>query len=148
MRTISFIALSALLVACSDRVEHQDTATSDPSAVATAAGPPPAVTTSGSPAPASAIPSNAVNVRMVDYSFEMPNQIAAGSVTFNVENAGEHKHNFEIEGQGIEKELEEDLEPGQRGTLRVDLQPGRYRVYCPVGDHAEKRGMETTLTVI
>ena len=149
MRMTAGAALAALILfGCGERADREDMPTSDPSAVATAAGPPPAVTTSGSPVPSSAVPSNVIAVRMVDYRFEMPNQIAAGSVTFAIENAGEHKHNFEIEGQGIEEELEEDLEPGQKGTLRVELKPGRYRVYCPVGNHAEKHGMETTVTAI
>lgn len=144
----ALLILLLLVVSCGERVDPADIATSDPSAIGTAAGPPAGVSTTGSPAPTAALPSNVISVRIVDYAFEMPNQIAAGTVTFNVENAGERKHNFEIEGEGIEEELERDLEPGQTGSLTVELKPGRYRVYCPVGDHAKKHGMETTLTVI
>ena len=141
------IVVLLLTVSCGERVEPADTATSDPSAVATAAGPPPVATT-GSPVPAAAQGENRVNVRVVDYRFEMPNQLPAGTTRFLIRNDGKHKHNFEIEGEGIEEELEQPLGTGQSGELTVDLKPGRYRVYCPVGDHATKHGMETTVNVI
>lgn len=35
---------------------------------------------------------------------------------------------------------------GQSGSLTVDLQPGTYQIWCPVGDHKGK-GMDTTITV-
>jgi uncharacterized cupredoxin-like copper-binding protein len=63
-----------------------------------------------------------------------------------VVNNGTHEHNFEVEGQGIERELERNLQPGESATLDVDLQPGTYTVYCPVADH-RGRGMEVTLSV-
>ena len=148
-RSILLIWATALLLiaACNQREDVAgELATTDPSAVATAAGPP--VSTSGSPVPSSAAGPHVVTVRLLDYRFEMPNQIPAGPTRFVVTNDGDHKHNFEIEGQGIERELETALETGKRGELTVDLQPGSYRIYCPVGDHAEKHGMETTLMVI
>ena len=63
-----------------------------------------------------------------------------------VTNNGTVAHNFEIEGQGIEEELEQNLQPGATATLQVDLQPGSYTVYCPVANHREQ-GMELALTV-
>ena len=59
---------------------------------------------------------------------------------------GTIEHNFEVEGQGIEEELPENLAPGATGTLTVDLAPGTYEVYCPVGNH-EDEGMRVELTV-
>lgn len=149
-RAILLLCSCALLfaVSCKQReATPGEVPASNPSAMSTAAGPPP-VSTSGSPTPASAQEAHVVNVRALDYRFEMPNQIPAGSTRFVVTNNGEQKHNFEIEGEGIERELENDLQTGQTGELTIDLKPGSYRVYCPVGDHAEKHGMETTLTVI
>lgn len=35
---------------------------------------------------------------------------------------------------------------GHSGSLTVDLQPGTYQIWCPVGDHKGK-GMDTTITV-
>jgi len=92
-----------------------------------------------------AMPSD-VEVSLVDGSIEMSEQIAAGSVTFNVTNNGTEEHGFEIEGEGVEEEIEGNLQPGESGSLTVDLAAGEYHVYCPVGDHAEM-GMELTLTV-
>jgi plastocyanin len=87
-----------------------------------------------------------VEVRLHGRTIEMPATLPPGETTFVVTNTGEHEHNFEIEGQGIEEELESNLQPGESGELTVDLRPGTYTVYCPVGDHREE-GMVTTLRV-
>src|SRR5687768_10015560 len=69
----------------------------------------------------------------------------AGETTFTVSNDGEFPHALEIEGNGIEEETEE-LGPGESGSITVELEPGEYELYCPVGDHREQ-GMEGTLVV-
>jgi plastocyanin len=69
----------------------------------------------------------------------------AGETTFTVSNEGEFPHALEIEGNGIEEETEE-LGPGESGSVTVDLEPGEYELYCPVGDHREQ-GMVGTLVV-
>ncbi len=64
-----------------------------------------------------------------------------------VENAGSIPHQLEIEGNGIEQRTEL-IQPGSSATLRLNLRPGSYEVYCPVGDDSHKKlGMETHLTV-
>ena len=88
----------------------------------------------------------AVEVRLHGRTIEMPASLPPGETTFTVTNAGEHEHSFEIEGNGIEAELESNLQPGETGELTVTLEPGTYTVYCPVGDHREE-GMVTTLRV-
>jgi plastocyanin len=90
---------------------------------------------------------NTIEVTLTEYEIDMLEEVYAGAATFVITNEGSELHNFEIEGQGIERMLEEPLEPGETGELDVDLQPGEYTVYCPVGDHAEE-GMEMTLNVI
>lgn len=87
-----------------------------------------------------------VEVTLTEYKIAMPSSLPAGSVTFEVTNRGKRDHNFEVEGQGIEKEFEQNLKPGETRTMQVDLAPGTYRVYCPVKGHAE-RGMSLQLTV-
>jgi uncharacterized cupredoxin-like copper-binding protein len=73
--------------------------------------------------------------------------VQAGTVSFEVTNDGSVDHNLEVEGPEGEQELEQDLAPGQNGTLTVDLsKPGRYEFYCPVDSHRE-RGMEGEITV-
>jgi uncharacterized cupredoxin-like copper-binding protein len=69
----------------------------------------------------------------------------AGAVTFNVSNDGQTVHNLEVEGNGVE-EVTDDLQPGDKGVLSVDLQPGTYEFYCSIDSHREQ-GMEGELTV-
>jgi glucose/arabinose dehydrogenase/uncharacterized cupredoxin-like copper-binding protein len=87
-----------------------------------------------------------VEVSLVDGAIEMPGMLPAGPTTFDVRNNGTTEHNFEIEGEGIEQEFEMDLAPGESQSMQIDLPVGEYRVYCPVGNHADM-GMELTLTV-
>ena len=89
---------------------------------------------------------NQVDVSLVEWAIDMPGELPAGPTTFVVTNNGEFVHNFEIQGQGIERVFGLDLEPGQTIALTVDLTPGEYYVYCPVGNHVAE-GMELTLTV-
>lgn len=89
---------------------------------------------------------NTIEVELISYEIRMPESIPAGPTEFVVTNIGDIEHNFEIEGQGIEREFEENLQPGETQTMQVDLEPGEYHVYCPVGNHAAQ-GMELTLTV-
>ena len=39
---------------------------------------------------------------------------------------GDAKHNFEIEGNGFEVKLPDDLTRGDTKTIDVDLKPGTY----------------------
>jgi hypothetical protein len=90
---------------------------------------------------------NPVEVTLVDGQIQMVNSLPAGSTTFNVTNNGTNEHSFEVEGNGIEEALDPTLQPGENGTLQVDLQPGTYEVYCPVGNHrAEGMTMQLTVT--
>jgi steroid delta-isomerase-like uncharacterized protein len=97
----------------------------------------------GTPAAAA---EDAVAVSLTEFAIDMPTELAAGPVTFQVTNDGTTDHNFEVEGQGIEEELPQNLAPGQSGTLSLDLAAGTYEVYCPVDDHAA-HGMRLELTV-
>jgi len=71
--------------------------------------------------------------------------VAAGEVTITATNDGATVHNLEVEGNGVE-EITDDLDPGQSGELKLDLDPGEYEMYCAIGTHAAQ-GMEGTLTV-
>ena len=85
-------------------------------------------------------------VGLTEYEIAMPTSLSAGSQTFRVTNNGTTEHNFEVEGQGIEQEFETNLSPGETQTMQLDLAPGTYEVYCPVGNHRDQ-GMELQLTV-
>jgi len=99
-----------------------------------------ATTASASTAAAPSTKEQIVEVRLTEYAIEMPRQLSAGRTRFKVTNAGDMFHRFEIEGKGIEVEIEAGVDEGQTKTLDVDLQPGSYEVYCPVRGH-KKAGM-------
>ncbi len=69
----------------------------------------------------------------------------AGVYTFRVVNEGDTTHALEVEGEGLEEETR-DLAPGESAELTVELEAGKYELYCPVGDHAD-RGMTGSVTV-
>ena len=85
-------------------------------------------------------------VTLRDGEIDMPSTIMTGNITFQVVNEGTQEHGLHIQGQGIEEGLATNLSPGDEGTLSVDLEPGEYEAWCPVGDHREQ-GMVTTFTV-
>jgi plastocyanin len=88
-----------------------------------------------------------VDVSLKDFSIDPADPtVKAGTVTFAVSNDGETVHNLEIEGDGLEEELSSDLSAGDSGDLTVDLQPGTYEWYCPIGNHRDL-GMEGEVTV-
>jgi plastocyanin len=88
-----------------------------------------------------------VEVVATEFAFD-PADISvdeAGETTFTLSNEGEFPHALEIEGNGTEQETDE-LAAGESGSVTVDLEPGEYELYCPVGDHREQ-GMVGTLVV-
>lgn len=87
-----------------------------------------------------------VRVTLDDYVIEMPDTVPSGTLVFEANNRGTQDHSLEVEGQGVHQALPDPADPGNTMELTVDLQPGTYRMYCPVGDHAE-RGMEKTIIV-
>lgn len=92
-------------------------------------------------------PIDVIEVNETEFSLE-PDEITLdrpGVYVFRAENAGRTVHALEIEGNGIEEETE-DIEPGESAELEVNLEPGTYELYCPVGNH-EERGMVGTVTV-
>ena len=92
-------------------------------------------------------PIETVEVRETEFRLE-PAEItldSPGTYVFRAVNEGDVTHALEIEGGGIEEETAE-IGPGESAVLEVNLDPGTYVLYCPVGDHKE-RGMDGTVTV-
>jgi uncharacterized cupredoxin-like copper-binding protein len=87
-----------------------------------------------------------VEVRLTEYTVDMPHTLPSGPTTFLVRNEGKNTHSFRIEGPGIAEMLSAPVRPRKTASLQVTLQPGDYKVYCPVGSH-ESKGMTMTLTV-
>jgi plastocyanin len=72
-------------------------------------------------------------------------EATAGSVEVDFANEAQIPHAVEIEGNGVEEKTEV-VQGKDAPPLTVDLKPGTYTIYCPVGDHRDE-GMEATLTV-
>jgi uncharacterized cupredoxin-like copper-binding protein len=157
---VSVLVLFSVL-SCGTAAPPEDTGVSSPDATISALEGTltPAATEPSQPADAAtatAVPAaTPTEASLTEYDIEMSNPLyaieelapfPAGSQTFRVTNNGTTEHNFEIEGQGIEEAFETNLSPGETQTMQLNLEPGTYEVYCPVGNHREQ-GMEMQLTV-
>jgi uncharacterized cupredoxin-like copper-binding protein len=93
-------------------------------------------------------PGGTVDLTATDYKFAPSDPtVKSGEVTFDLKNDGQTAHSVEIEDvNGQDKELEGDVSPGQSGTLKVNLPPGKYEFYCPVDGH-KQLGMTGEVTV-
>ncbi len=89
-----------------------------------------------------------VDLSATDFKFTPSDpSVKAGEVTFTLKNDGGTTHSLEIEDvNGQDVEIEDDVSPGQSGTLTANLKPGTYEFYCPVDSHKEM-GMEGEITV-
>ena len=89
-----------------------------------------------------------VDVRLSEWKVEISAAtVPAGQVVFRVANGGQVEHAFEVEGKGLERRTA-TIAAGANGTLSVKLKPGRYELYCPVGNGAHKQaGMKATIEV-
>jgi uncharacterized cupredoxin-like copper-binding protein len=105
--------------------------------------------------------SDSIEVRLVEYSVDTSGQpVKAGAIRFAASNISTSQvHELAVMRQKAEGAFEilgeiEDLEPGSRGELILDLEPGRYTLACLIVpgeagstiDHF-KAGMSTALVV-
>jgi hypothetical protein len=94
-------------------------------------------------------PVQVVDLVLLEWLIDIPEEIRAGSVNFVVTNEGSEQHSLVVEGNGLVFELPTPLDSGESSILSAELPPGEYVVYCPVGEgeHREKE-MEATLLVV
>ena len=98
------------------------------------------------PADAGGEPVATVEVSETEFALDPadPTVDESGLVEFVAVNDGQIDHSLEVEGP---EEVEtETIAPGDSATIAVDLPPGEYKWYCPIGDH-EQQGMVGTVTV-
>jgi len=79
-----------------------------------------------------------VQVKITDEGVEMPRSLRPGKTAFIVANTGKQKHNFEIEGENLDKSFWFAIAPKDSKTMQVDLKRGTYEAHCSVDDHAGK----------
>jgi uncharacterized cupredoxin-like copper-binding protein len=89
-----------------------------------------------------------VTVHETEYKLN-PNTISvakAGTYAFNAVNDGTTAHALEVEGNGVETEID-PIDPGKNSTLKVTFpKNGTYEMYCPVDGH-KGLGMKGKITV-
>ncbi|HEY4281786.1 MAG TPA: hypothetical protein VGM62_01895 [Chthoniobacterales bacterium] len=87
-----------------------------------------------------------VDVTVSDDHIDMPPALKTGKTAFVVNNTGKERHNFEVQGNGIDEKFVNDVAPHSTKVLHVHLQKGSYTAHCPAGgDH--KKATETKFTV-
>ena len=79
-----------------------------------------------------------VPVTITDGGVQMPARLRPGKTAFIVANNGKQKHNFEIEGEQLDKSFWFAIAPKESKTMQVDLKPGSYEAHCSIGEHANK----------
>lgn len=79
-----------------------------------------------------------VKVSITDRGVQMPGSLPAGKTAFIVTNNGKQKHNFEIEGEHLDKNFWFGIAPKDSKTMQVQLKPGSYEARCSVDEHAGK----------
>jgi uncharacterized cupredoxin-like copper-binding protein len=132
-------ALAALaLGACGE--DRTDNAPAAAATTGTAAGGTATTSTTEATAPVGKAVAT-VQVALTDFRIEpaVGRVGRSGVIAFAAANDGQVPHALEVEGPSGQVETP-TLDPGEAATIRVDLPPGSYKWYCPVGDH-EQRGM-------
>jgi uncharacterized cupredoxin-like copper-binding protein len=106
-----------------------------------------ATTTTGTTATTSTTArSTTVDVSEVEFKIKLPKtSLPAGSYTFDVKNDGKIPHDLVVNGSGV-NEKTPLIDAGKSSSLKVDLKPGTYDVYCSVPGH-KQAGMDLKLTV-
>jgi hypothetical protein len=83
-----------------------------------------------------------IQVQLTEWKVELSSaSVPAGPVRFIVHNGGNIPHGFEVEGGGLEKEIEL-ISPGASDTLEVTPKPGTTRSCAVGGDGHKKLGMD------
>ena len=93
-----------------------------------------------------AAPATKVDVSETEFKITLAKTpTAAGSYEFVVKNDGKIPHDLVVSGNGVNAKTSL-LNPGQSETLKVDLKPGTYDLYCSVPGH-KQAGMDVKVTV-
>lgn len=86
------------------------------------------------------------SVRETEFAVGMANSLAAGTYTFDVQNAGLINHDLVISQSGAEVARTPNIPSSSASTLTVTLSPGTYEFWCSIPGH-RSLGMTTTVSV-
>jgi len=83
-----------------------------------------------------------------EYTFSLSRlHVKSGAAVVELANFGEDPHDLRLQRRGSRHIAGiGEVAPGERADLTLRLPPGRYSLWCSVGDH-RKRGMSATLVV-
>lgn len=145
-RTVGALALAVVVASLSACSGDADPASGQ--APSTSAEAPPSAGSDTGNSSTEAPSRSAVQVTETEFTIELSEtELAAGTTTFAVANEGEASHNLVVESADGKNLAETEIAPpGGSGTVKVDLSPGQYVVYCAVGNH-RGLGMESDITV-
>ncbi|MGK2931620.1 MAG: hypothetical protein ACSLFD_02390 [Solirubrobacterales bacterium] len=89
-----------------------------------------------------------LGVKAFEWGFTLSRtSLAAGDTIVELSNRGEDEHNLHIQKvPGGTETVIPDTMPSTYQRVRFDTQPGVYRLWCALPDHAEL-GMDTTISV-
>ncbi|TCO48810.1 cupredoxin domain-containing protein [Actinocrispum wychmicini] len=88
-----------------------------------------------------------VTATLTDFHVELSQQsFRAGTYTFDVRNTGKVTHSLEIVREDQTDTRSDNIQPGHSDQITVALTPGKYQVFCPVGNH-RSQGMDMDITV-
>jgi YVTN family beta-propeller protein len=88
-----------------------------------------------------------VNVSLSEWKLQPSRaRVPSGQIRFLAEDTGQTQHALRIVGKGIDVSTDA-FGPGDSRTIQMVLQPGDYKLVCPIPRH-EQQGMSTTLTVV
>ena len=148
--TILLVALAVgafAFAGCGDDDEGSDTGASAPAETATTESTPPAETTteeSGGSGAGETIENPADASGKLEFEKDALTA-KAGKVTLTMDNPSSIPHAIAVRANG-EETAGDTVNQGETSEVSVDLEPGEYEFFCPVGGH-EQGGMKGTLTV-
>ena len=89
-----------------------------------------------------------VKVSLDEYAMDVAgaDDLMPGPAVIEITNRSREEHSFVFEGTDKIQRLEENIKPGETETIRVELEPTSYNVYCPIDDHKNK-GMSSVIKV-
>jgi len=89
-----------------------------------------------------------LDVSEIDYELDPADPtVKPGEITVKATNDGQVVHSLVVEAPDGDVQLSQDLQPGDAGELKVNLdKAGKYKWYCPIANH-EELGMVGDITV-